>query len=369
MRYWYKPAIVILSALLIWSSHLQSLTVFAEEDNHQPEDTKELLQKGLTIYEVDREIERLNQKDGQITNQIGQNEADIAAQKQHVQVTKEHAGKVLRAYYMGDRDTIWTLLFSVTSISDAIRMFEYIQMIISNDHRSLAAYSDSYDQLKQLQSKLAESHVQLQETKEKWLQQRQRLVQLQEELDKQLAVTAQANVIQQQIQSLNDQWKAQGLPLFRQYFNQLSVAFSELPQYIMQNNADNKYLNLSSLNNPLITISDDDFNQYLHQRNEQLKDLTFEFKDDGITASGKTDGMTLQLQGQFAIVQGVGMNEVHFIIDRIDFNGFELPDTTIEDMMKEFKLGFVPKKLVNYLDVVDVETKDKKVIVKLKLSF
>lgn len=39
------------------------------------------------------------------------------------------------------------------------------------------------------------------------------------------------------------------------------------------------------------------------------------------------------------------MNEVRFVVDKLEFNGFQLPDTTIEDFSKEFQLGFIPKKL------------------------
>ena len=63
-------------------------------------------------------------------------------------------------------------------------------------------------------------------TKDKFLTQRERLVKLQEELDKQLAISAQAQVIAAQIKSLNDQWKQEGLPLFREYLNNLSIGFS-----------------------------------------------------------------------------------------------------------------------------------------------
>ena len=73
--------------------------------------------------------------------------------------SRKHAGNVLRAYYTGDRDSIWMLLFSVSSFTDALRTFEYLQMIITNDHRALTTFTDSFQKLKGLQTELDYSRV------------------------------------------------------------------------------------------------------------------------------------------------------------------------------------------------------------------
>lgn len=339
--------------------------VLAEETKSSQDEAKELLQKGLTIFEIDKEVARLNEQDAKIGEQINQNEQDIVKQNGNVEATRKHAGKVLRAYYTGDRDSIWMLLFAANSFTDVLRMFEYLQMIITNDHRSLATFTDSYQKLKNLQTELAHSRTDLQVTKDKFLQQRERLVKLQEELDKQLAISAQAQVIAAQIQSLNDQWKQEGLPLARDYLDNLSTAFRDLPQFLMK---DSKYINFTS-KTPVISLTDTDFNAYLHSKSELLQTLNFEFNDGSMVAKGKKGGLQIAIQGNFNLLTtNDGMNEVRFVVDNLEFNDFKLPDTTIEDFTKEFQLGFIPKKVASYLDVLSVETKKGVAVVKLKLS-
>ncbi|OPH47493.1 hypothetical protein BC351_09830 [Paenibacillus ferrarius] len=361
----YKFALLLLSLLLFTQFTLPFYPVLAEEPRSASDEAKELVQKGLTIFEIDKEVSRLNEQDAKIVVQIGQNEQDIVKQTNHVDSTRKHAGKVMRAYYTGDRDSIWMLLFSVRSFSDALRMFEYLQMIITNDQRALSAFTDSFNRLKSLKTELETSRTELQATKEKFLLQRERLVTLQAELDKQLAVSAQGQVIQTQIKNLNEQWKQEGVPLFREYLTNLAIAFRELPQYVTK---ENKFMDLSSIKNPVITISDTDFNSYIHEKDNLLQDLNFTFTDGHIMAKGKKDQIEASLEGKFILKENPDMNEVRFVVDKLEFNGFQLPDTTIEDFTKEFQLGFVPKKMVSYLDVVSVETKNGVAVVKLKLS-
>ncbi|MBD0379155.1 coiled-coil domain-containing protein [Paenibacillus sedimenti] len=362
----YKIAAIIMSVLLIQSITFGAYSVLAEEVSNAPDETKQLVQKGLTIFEIDKEVARLNEQDAKIVEEIKQNERDIDKQNKEVENTRQHAGKVLRAYYTGDRDSIWMLMFSVTSFADALKMFEYLQMIINNDHRALANFTVSFEKLKALRGELETARIELQKTKDNYLLQRDRLVKLQEELDKQLAVSAQAAAIQEQIKSLNNEWKEQGVPLFREYLNNLSAAFKELPQHVTE--GSNKYLDLSNFKNPVITITDTDFNTYIHSKNELLQNLNFEFADDNIMAKGRKGEVSIELQGTFVLKENPDMNEVQFIVKQLEFNGFQLPDTTIDDFMKEFRLGFVPRKIVNYLDVVSVETKKGVAIVKLKLN-
>ncbi|MDR6880141.1 hypothetical protein [Bacillus sp. 3255] len=359
-----RTYIAVLMSLLLLAQLTAPLgTAFAVETG--TDEAKGLVQKGLTIYEIDKELSRLNEQDATLVEQIKQNELNITAHSVHVDSTRKHAGQVIRAYYTGDRDSIWMLLFSVNSFADALRMFEYLQMILSNDQRAVSAFIESFNKLKTLQTELQTSRQELQQTKEKYLAQRERLVKLQEELDKQLAVSAQAQAIQDQIKSLNEQWKLEGIPLFREYLKNLSAAFRELPQYVTQ---DKKFMDLSSIQNPVITISDTDFNTYLHAQNEQLKNLNFQFADGAILAKGQKDSVQVAIEGRFLLKENPQMNEVRFSVDKLEFNGFELPDTTIEDFAKEFQLGFIPKKIVSYLDVISVETKNGSAVVKLKIS-
>ncbi|MNR26502.1 hypothetical protein D3C85_1437180 [compost metagenome] len=119
----------------------------------------------------------------------------------------------------------------------------------------------------------------------------------------------------------------------------------------------------------MINLTDVDFNAYLHSKSELLKSLDFVFNDGSMIATGKKGELQIAIQGNFILLTNAeSMNEVRFVVDNLEFNGFKLPDTTIEDFTKEFSLGFVPKKVASYLDVLSVETKKGVAVVKLKLS-
>ena len=65
----------------------------AEETKSSQDEAKELLQKGLTIFEIDKEVARLNEQDAKIGEQINQNEQDIVKQNGNVEATRKHAAK------------------------------------------------------------------------------------------------------------------------------------------------------------------------------------------------------------------------------------------------------------------------------------
>ncbi|MCD1261526.1 hypothetical protein B5M42_022240 [Paenibacillus athensensis] len=337
---------------------------YAEEADTPSAETNALVQKGLTIFEIDREVARLNDKDAAIAAQIGQAELDITAQDAKVQATRKHAGGVLRAYYMGSRSSLWMMMLSANSLADALRLFEYLQMIVTNDRKALNAYTESYKQLTTLKSGLEDSRVALQMTKVAYLKQRERLVSLQAELDRELAENKEAQAIMQRIQALNDQWQHQGLPLFQQYFNGLSVAFMDLPKLL----ADGSRLDMSSFKNPVFTLTDSDFNAFLQQTNRELfQTLQFRFAPNELVASGGKDGHTLELHGSFALIKGPSMNEVRFQVNRMLFDGYELPDTTVQDLMSRFPLAFQPKAFIPAIDVDTVTMDNGKLVVKLVL--
>jgi peptidoglycan hydrolase CwlO-like protein len=347
--------------LLLYVSPLIGSTL-AEETNSN-EEAKALLQKGLTIYEIDREVARLNQQDEKIVNQIHSTEEDIVKQGGKVQETRKHAGKVLRAYYTGDRDSIWLLLFSLKSFSDVLKTFEYLSMIVQNDHRALSNFTNSYNQLKALQSELLNSRVALQQTKDDFLKQRERLVALQEELDKQLAVSTQAKAVQDQIKSLNELWNKNGLPLFRQYFEQLSIAFMALPELVTKKDGSN-------LGTNGLTLTDQEFNEFLASKNILFQTLSFKFTETNVIATGNKDGQSIDIKGNFKVIENKDGNEVRYEVDQLQFNGFQLPDTTIASLMDEFGLRFIPKKATGGLiEVTGVKNELGKLIIKLKFSF
>jgi hypothetical protein len=343
---------------------LYASPVLAEGDTSTAKEAKELLQKGLTIYEIDREVERLVEQDKTIADQIQGTGVEIARQDKNVQASRKHAGDVLRAYYTGDRDSIWLLLFSVRSFADVLHTFEYLNMIVQNDHRALTNFTASLQQLKALQTKLEASRIELERTKDNYLKQRTRLIELQAELDKQLAISTQAQAVQVQIKSLKDEWEQKGLPLFRNFFEQLSLAFFDLPQLLMKDIGKN--LKIDGNNGAIYTLTDQDFNSFLQVKNELFNNLNFRFSEGKVFITGKRDDAQIDIQGNFSLIENIEANEVRFTIEQLVFNGYNLPDTTISSLQEEFPLGFYPKKGEVPVEVTTVTNEEGKIIIRLK---
>jgi hypothetical protein len=343
---------------------LYTSPVLAEGDINAAQDGKELLQKGLTIYEIDREVERLVEQDKKISDQIQGTAVQTARQDKNVQASRKHAGSVLRAYYTGDRDSIWMLLLSVRSFADVLRTFEYLNMIVQNDHRALTNFTASLQQLKALQTKLEASRIELERTKDNYLKQRTRLIELQAELDKQLAISTQAQAVQVQIKSLNDEWEQKGLPLFKNFFEQLSLAFFDLPQLLMKDIGKN--LKFEGNNGAIYTLTDQNFNSFLQVKNELFHHLNFRFSKGKVFITGTRDDAQIDIQGNFSLIENIEANEVRFTIEELVFNGYNLPDTTVSSLQQEFPLGFYPKKGEVPVEVTTVTSEEGKIMISLK---
>jgi hypothetical protein len=361
----YKHRIIsVACCLLIW--YIFPFPKAQAEESEKKDSAKPLLQKGLTIYEIDRELDRLKKEDAKITEQIAQTEQNAKKQDQKVQDTRKHAGQVLRAYYMGERDSLWMLLFSMKSFSDALKTFEYLNMIVQNDHRALSDFQQASDDLKALQNRLLASHKQLQQAQQDYAAQRERLVKLQEELDRELAANAQAREVMKQINDLNESWQLQGIPLFKKYFTALSEAMKSLPELVTKNDKQHNYLTLVGFQ-ATFQITDRELNDFLRSKNELFQNLTFRFTKDQLVADGKQDNIAVTIKGTYKLDKE--KNVISFHVDELIFNGFTLPDTTARALEKEVDLGFYPKNIASFLEATEVKQEEGKLSIKLKMNW
>ncbi len=329
------------------------------------EDTKKLLEKSLTLYEIDQEIARLSEQESEIAASIAQNGKRIEQQQRLVDHTRLHAGQVLRAYYTGERDSIWMLLFSARSFSDAIAMFEYLTMIVQNDRRALRKHASSYSDLKALQAQLLDKQKRLNDVKSRFLIQRERVAKLQQEVKEAMARIPEADLqdARQQMQRLTADWETKGLPLFKTYFQALSDAMMQLPQIL----TTNKNSLIMQDFNYTFQITDGELNEFLRSQNPMFEQLTFSFEDGHITANGKQDGVEVTLSGHY-VVETEPANVIAYRIDELKFNGLALPDTTRNALQNQFNLAIYPQKIAPFLLATGVEIQTGKLIVTMKLN-
>lgn len=304
------------------------------------DETRELLQKGLTIYEIDQEIIRLSAKEEQISLTVAKTEQNIIQQQALVEITKERAGRILRSYYMGERDSLLMLFFSMNNLSDALAVIEFVNMIFKSDQKTLDHYLTSYLELKNLHAELVDTQTSLQEIKQQFLIQRKTLVKLQDELDQALEDHPNENRLTTLIEELTLEWKNQGQPVFRSYLKALSEAMQQLSEIQTMHN------NILSFKGTKIEfqITDTQLNEFLITKNRLFENFAFRFGDESIEAHGEQDDLSAVIKGHYSL-ENEEESVLRFHLDELVFNGFTLPDSTTIALEEEFDLGFYPERL------------------------
>jgi hypothetical protein len=364
MRPFYQAACLILCICFGLTTCAPVLAVTTEE-------TKLLLQKSLTIYEVDQELARIAQQESELSRTTAVAEQELLKQQSLSADKKLHAAKVLRAYYMGDRDSIWMLLFSISSFKDALSTLEYLQMIVRNDHEALTRYMAGQRQLQQLSATLSDSKNALQQNKERFIAQREQLVKLQKQLDEDLSNHTEAAAILQQMTNLTLQWQDKGVPLFKTYFQALAKAMNQLPEIISDtDNGKNNHLIISGFQYTF-QITDQQLNTFLRDRNPLFRNMTFRFTDSHVITTGTQDGVDVMIKGKYELAskdEVKGKSYVRFNIEQLQFNGYDLPASTIEAMEQQFDLGIYPQNLAAFLIVSGVKLEEGKISLLLKFA-
>jgi hypothetical protein len=317
--------------------------VLAEEpssaETSSLEEIRELLNKGLTIYEIDQELERLSIKEADLAVEIDEVTDQIAWQEVIVAEKRVQAGKVLRSYYKGKRDHLWLFIFQADNFYDALQTYYYLSLIFKHEQRILEDHAVQYRELKRLLAQLEEDRELLRTIKAEYLAQRERLVALQEELDQELAEREDGEAIKEEIQSLTQMWETKGLPLFKYYFNELSFTINKLPEEIISGGK------LTLQNGRFaIKITDQELTDFYRRHNPvDFENFYFSFAEDDFSIYGVRDDTSVSINGYYELMEEE--NIIAFHLTRLVYNGFDLPDTTIRAMNEEFDLNFYPDRL------------------------
>jgi hypothetical protein len=326
------------------------------------DETKELLKKSLTIVELDQEIARLSTQDTQVTAQIDTTMANLVKQDQQVHATREHAGKVLRAYYMGERESIWILLFKAKSFADAIALYEYLSMIITSDHMLLNSYAESLNELKNLQSQLLQTQSQLREVKTAFIAQRDRNIALQKEVDARLKLIPkeQAQVIISQIDVLKATFKDKVVPLFKKYFAGISKVMPDFVEHAINKERD-KYIVGTTFQ-----VSDQDLTQFFREHDKLFENLTFQFQNGKYSVVGVDGDIKASIKGHYTVEENP--NRLQFHVDELGYNDNVLDETTKRYMEETFDLSLsVENHTQGLLQAEEITTENGFLTLKMKI--
>lgn len=348
----------LISILLIFH-----LPILAEPQSLEPDDTHQLLEKSLSVVEIDKEIGRIQEQKQALILQLSESEQQLIAHEQQISDKREQAGRILRAYYMGERDFLWSALLSINSLPDLFRIIDYIDIIFSHDKHTLNAYLEQYRSLKEGYAKLEKRETELSAIEEKLNEQRSRVIALEQQLAEQLDGRSDAERIRLLIKELTSFWESVGNKEVNTYFRALSLAMQKLPDWVQ----DNKHLlEIKGLQYTL-RVPEAELNKFLREQDELFNDFSFQFTNNQVTAKGKNEQIEISVSGHYS-VENEPVNGIIFHVDELIFNGFSLPDTTRAQFEEEFDLGFYPQLIIPFLRAQSVEMNDGELVIVLQIK-
>lgn len=354
---------VAATAMLVIALLFFRTPAWAEPLTEDEADMHSLLEKSLSVVEIDKEIARIGEQKEQLTLTMTDTEKQLLLQEQQISDKQDEAGSVLRAYYMGERDFLLSALLSFDSLSELFQMLDYAEIILTQDKHTLNTYVEQYRKVKEGYTQLETRKDELIAIEEQLRTQRERVLALEQQLDQELSGRSDADRIRILMKELTSYWETAGIDEVKQYFRALSKAMGKLPSWVQ----DHKELLEIKGFQYTIRVPEDDLNSFLREQNDIFNNFAFDFADGKVIAQGKRDNMEIKISGHYTI-ENEPKNAILFHVDELLFNGFALPDTTRSALEKEFDLGFYPDLIVSFLNANSVEMKDGELTIKLSLK-
>ncbi|ALA43077.1 hypothetical protein ABE82_16810 [Paenibacillus peoriae] len=324
----------------------------------------QILQDGLSIVEIDHEIERISQEQHTLLQRQQELRSNLTVQQEQMNIQRKRAGSVLRSYYMGERDKLLSVVLGAKSIRQLLSLYDYYLLLISHDQDVLQEYESNYQSMRKTEQQVTQASMELETVKTNLLAQRKRIALLQSRVNDGVNASNDPDTLRKLIGEMTAYWENVGVYEVNKHFKALAQAMQNLPQFIQQQQG------AMVTNGKVITISirEEDFNRFLKSENELFNHFNFTFAQDRIVVEGQQGTMKLRVEGHYTL-ENEPKNAILFHVDRLVFNGLELPDTTRNKLEKDFDLGFYPQQLISYVKATEVRTLAGMLEVKLELNF
>ncbi|PNQ79494.1 hypothetical protein [Paenibacillus sp. F4] len=324
----------------------------------------QILQDSLSIVEIDHEIERISQEQQTLLHRQQELRSNLTVQQEQMTIQRKRAGSVLRSYYMGERDKLLSVVLGAKSIRQLLSLYDYYLLLISHDQDVLQEYESNYQSMRKTEQQVTQASMELETVKTNLLAQRKRIILLQSRVNDGVNASNDPDTLRKLIGEMTAYWENVGVYEVNKHFKALAQAMQDLPQFIQQQQG------AMVTNGKVITISirEEDFNRFLKSENELFNHFSFTFAQDRIMVEGQQGTMKLRVEGHYT-VENEPKNAILFHVDRLVFNGLELPDTTRNKLEKDFDLGFYPQQLISYVKATEVRTLAGMLEVKLELNF
>lgn len=335
------------------------LTVFAQEEAALPLEQL-ILQQHFTQKELERTLTLLKAEEARTYRDIAQIDLDLQRQKLVIEAMQRHAGEVARAYYTGERANLLTLILNAENFNQFLLMFDFYQMLYEHDMNRLQAYHAERTKLADMQTDKQNRLALLQDLLKKYEQQLAEMLAIQAEKEKNVQKLDDPTTVQALMDHLIDDWEQRGLPAFQTFFGILAKVMMQVPEL-----ATPDRIQSDGLFNHTLTIKQNDFNQFLMQKDELFKQSRFSFVDNKLIVEGTYDHMELRLVGSYELVSPT---ELKFHISELSFDGFALPQATIDEMEKAYDLGFYPELISPNIQVLGISLQNEELKLQLKLN-
>ena len=347
-------------AALALASWLMVYPALAKPAAPVDEETRSVLEKSLSVVEIDKEIGRIQTEQSAVQAKLASSQAALDKQEAAIVQKRADAGKVIRAYYTGERDVLLTALLSTRNLSGLLAVLDFFDQIFASDKITLNDYKNHYQALKKSVATLNAQSAQLNEVETRLKNQRERVVALQQDVDAALDGRSDADKLRAMIAEYTNYWQNVGLVEVNRYFKALSKAMGQIPAWV-ENNKD--LLEIDGFNYTL-TIPDDKLNEFLRAQNDIFDNFAFAFEQDKVVITERDD-LEVELSGHDSLESN---GSILFHVDELIFNGLALPDTTRAQLERQFDLGFYPSEIVSFLKAKSVEVKGNDLIIKLSIS-
>jgi hypothetical protein len=323
------------------------------------ENIDSLLQTYLFIYEIEQETKRLEKSAEKIAAKINKTRSKQAKQAEIIDANKAGVAQVLRSYYLGERDLLWTVLFSARSWSDAWYLYDLLQTIFLHDFKRLNKYIDAIEAYQKVIDRLQKQKNELAKNSEQLRNEKLRVQKLQTQLEAKLAAMPNSNQTIARLKAFAREWQTQGLPLFQTYFATMVKSVSGLPKYIM----DERQFKGTTL-----YITDQQFNTYLREKNNIFANTVVSFANGQLHVAGKNGNIHFKISGKY-MVQEKPRNALKFKMTGLEYQKLALPDTTMRYLSSLYDLSLYPDEFSSAVKIRDVEMKNGKLTIKLKMNF
>ncbi|MBE0343122.1 hypothetical protein E4V51_21685, partial [Paenibacillus sp. 28ISP30-2] len=186
------------------------------------EEANRILQDSLSIVEIDHEIERISQEQQILLQRQQELRSNLATQQEQMIRQRKRASSVLRSYYMGERDKLLSVVLGAKNLKQLLSLYDYYLLLISHDQDVLQEYESNYRNMRKTEEQVTRASSDLETVKTNLLEQRKRIVLLQERVNAGVNNSNDPDTLRKLISEMTAYWENVGVYEVNKHFKALA---------------------------------------------------------------------------------------------------------------------------------------------------